>query len=326
MRINKIRHLIILACALTALHGLFWFLYAEVLSSGSLQRRKASIFQTERNKSASIWILGDSHPMMALNPANIPGSFNFACTSEYYFLNLQKLRSLIKDSQRPELIVLPLDLHSFSAQGNALLLQHELDDVYWSQLLDWKEIRKRSLPSEWIRWFISARYFPYAGQYYRFISWFKEDPYQVEANGFVPASAAISEQNKTERDEAAQARYQAHFQKFPARDFLQMKALQEIKNTCRKEGIKLVLIAFPLSDDYLKLSDGDSALLSVRALQDSMKASSHYLNFNRVFTGLPEYFSDPDHLNNQGAEQLSKMLKPTLDSIRKIPFSAPPGI
>jgi hypothetical protein len=320
MRINKIRHLIILACLLTALHGLFWFLYAEVLSAGSLQRRKASLFQTERNKSASIWILGDSHPMMALNPACIPGSFNFACTSEYYFLNLQKLRSLLKDSQRPELIVLPLDLHSFSSQGNALLLQHELDDVYWSQLLDGKEIRSWNLPSEWMRWFISARYFPYAGQYYRFISWFKEDPYQVEANGFVPASEAISDQNQSERDEAAQARYQAHVQKFPARDFLQIKALQEIKITCRKEGIKLVLVSFPLSDDYLKMADGDSGLNPIRALQDSMKANDHYLNFSRVFSGLPEYFSDPDHLNSKGAEQLSKILKPKLDSIRKRPF------
>lgn len=318
--------MILMLAGAMLLHGLYWMLYTQVLTAGSIQSRKAALFRTERNKAARIWIMGDSHPMMGLNPANLPGSFNHAATSEYYFLTLHKLKNLLRENEPPEMIILPLDLHSFSAQGNALLLQHELDDVYWSGILNHREIRAEGLDDDWWRWYISARFFPYAGQYYRLLSIFKRESYTILPDGFVPTDEVISSEDFPERMRAAKSRFDAHFQKFPVIDSAQLSALKEIRRICRKANIRLLLLSFPLSHEYLTLSDAAFELWPVQNLQKDIKKASRYLDFSRIFSHRPELFSDPDHLNSQGAWLFSEMLKLHIDSIMKKPAAEWQGI
>lgn len=322
----KFRNLLTIVFILSGLHLFFWWLYAEVLTREGLQRKKAALFSNQKNRQASIWIMGDSHPMMALNPDYLPGSFNFGATSEYYFLSLQKLKRLLSENRPPGILILPLDLHSFSAQGNALLLQHELDDVYWSQQTDPFELMDAGLPSSWMRWYLSARFFPYAGQYYRLLASMKKEDYQVENNGFVPADAGFSKLSNTEKQQTAEARFRAHFDKFPAMDSLQVAALSGIAEICKNNNVRLLLLSYPVSDEYLRCAENKRGLEKVKHLADSVKGRHLHADFSRFFSGKPDCFSDPDHLNPFGAQLLSRHLKQTLDSLMKIPVSVPKGI
>jgi hypothetical protein len=322
----KFRNLFTLSLLLIILHLFFWWLYADVLSCDSLQRKKAALFKTERNRQASIWIMGDSHPMMALNPAFIPGSFNQGATSEYFFLTLLKLKAMLSESAPPGFLILPLDMHSFSAQGNALLLNHELDDVFWSQLVDPLEMRHSGLPSAWMRWYLSARFFPYAGQYYRLVASLKKESYQLDSSGFVPAEEDFSTLSQANRQHTAETRFRAHFEKYPPLDSLQMAAFSEIISLCNSKNIRLILLSYPISDEYRRCAENQLELKSVKSLTDSIKARHCHLDFSRFFSGKPGFFSDPDHLNRRGAAVLSRRLNAALDSIRKIPVEAPPGI
>jgi len=322
----RFRNLFILSLLLAVLHLFFWWLYADVLSSNSLQRKKAALFKTESNMKSSIWIMGDSHPMMAINPAFIPGSFNQGATSEYYFLTLLKLKGMLKESAPPEMLVLPLDMHSFSAQGNALLLQHELDDVFWTRLIDPVELLQSGLPSAWLRWYLSARFFPYAGQYYRLLAFLKKEAYQVDSVGFVAAEEDFSTLSKANRQHAAETRFGAHFEKYPPLDSLQMVAFSGIVSLCNSKNIRLVILSYPISDEYRRCAENQPKLKTVKSLTDSIKARHCHLDFSRFFSGKPEFFSDPDHLNRHGAAVLSRRLNAALDSLRKIPVAAPQGI
>ena len=321
----KLRKIFIAAFLLTTLHLFFYWLYADVLSSNSLQRKKAALFRLKKNRKASVWFMGDSHPMMAVNPAFIPGSFNLGGTSEYYFLTLLKIKRMLEESAPPEILVLPLDLHSFSAQGNALLLQHELDDVFWAGLINPIEIYHSGLPSDWMRWYLSARLFPYAGQYYRLLAFMKKESYQTDSAGFVSAEEDFSQLNPENRQLAAEARFRAHFDKYPPMDALQLAAFSGIVSLCESRKIRLVLLSYPLSEEYRQCAENHPGLKGVVSIKDSISSGQHHLDFSRFFEGKPGFFSDPDHLNLRGAELMSRRLNSALDSLRKIPASIQPG-
>ncbi len=326
MKRKNLRSWLSLLLLLLGLHLFFWLLYVKVLTAEGLQRRKAALFRIEKNKAATTWLMGDSHPMMGLNPDFIPGSFNWAGTSEYYFLTHWKLENLLQKHPTPKTIILPLDLHSFSAQGNALLLAHELDDPFWAGEIGPQEIREQNLSSDYLRWWISARFFPYAGQFYRLLSFWKRETYSLDSNGFVPSTDAISVQNAIARTTSAKARFHGHFRKFSPLDSLQVQALHSIRHLCQQKGIRLILVSFPVSDEYRRFCESDKRLDAVKNVQLSFKRNLIHLDYSRIFEGKPDCFSDPDHLNEKGAEILSRKLRIQIESLRKKPDAIPPGI
>jgi hypothetical protein len=322
---SRLRFLAFLILTTLCLHCLFWYLYVAIFSADSIQRKKAALKKIPQNHGASVWIMGDSHPMLGLNPALIGHAFNWAGTSEYYFLTRLKIKKALSDAhvEKPYALLLPLDLHSFSAKGNRLLLQHELDDYFWQKHLNYNEITSRKLPEIFLRWWISARFFPYAGQFYQPLASMKGMKYKIQPDGFVPDETNFGKLTRSERISAARSRYQAHFGNSIETDSLQINALAEIMQLCSTHNIHLFLIAFPLSDEYLKEAEADSRIKQVQRLQQNFIRKNTFLNYQHVFRNRPELFSDPDHLNTRGAEMLSRMLKTQLEKLRKKPASEP---
>jgi len=307
-------------------HALSWILYVNILSAGSLQRQKMVLLEMPKNKSAKIWIMGDSHPMLGINPDFIPGSFNLASTSEYYFLTELKLKQLLSSGQKPEILILPFDPHSFSAQGNALLLGHELDDYFWSGILSPEKISNKKLPSEYIRWWVGATFFPYAGQFFSLAAWKKTSPFKLEENGFAPTEENFCSIGKQSMNFQAQVRFKAHFAGHNPHDSLQFSALESILFECSKNGIQVVFVSYPLSDDYKNLAEISGMENQIQLAYHKIKNPPVWLDYASLFKGKPEYFSDADHLNRNGAEILSRKIKTKLDSLRKTPDARPQAI
>ena len=322
---SRLRFLALMILSVLCLHCMFWYLYVVFFTADSIQRKKAELKKTPQNYDASVWIMGDSHPMLGLNPALIGHAFNWAGTSEYFFLTRLKIKKALSDAnvKKPSTLLLPLDLHSFSEKGNRLLLQHELDDYFWQKHLNYNEIKSRELPDIFLRWWISARFFPYAGQFYQPLASMKGMKYKIQPDGFVPDETDFGKLPRSERISVARSRYKAHFGNSIETDSLQIKALAEIIQLCSIHNIRLFLIAFPLSDEYLKEAESDPRIKQIQRLQQNFIRENTFLNYQHVFRNRPELFSDPDHLNNRGAAMFSRMLKTQLEKLRKKPASEP---
>jgi hypothetical protein len=306
-------------------HSLSWILYVKIFSAGSLQRQKMTLMEKPGNKSAKIWIMGDSHPMLGLNPDFIPESFNLASTSEYYFLTELKLNQLLSKGQKPEILILPFDPHSFSAQGNALLLGHELDDYFWSGILSPEKIRNKNLPSSYLRWWIGATFFPYAGQFFSLAAWKKTRPFKLEENGFAPSEENFSAVGKQSTELQAKVRFNSHFSGHSPYDHLQFSSLKSILKECSKNRIQVVLVSYPLSDDYRNLVEMSGMEDQLQLTFQKIKKPPIRLNYASFFKDKSEYFSDADHLNKKGAAILSQKIRIELDSLRKTPAAKPQG-
>lgn len=327
MQTKGAKKLIISILVLVLMHAIFWFLYVEILTNNGLQRIKAKLIQESENQAADFWIMGDSHPMLGINPDSIGNAFNWAGTSEYYFLTSLKLKHALDNGRAaPEVIILPLDLHSFSAQGNALLLHHELDDAFWCSLTQASEIPEEERPTGYLRWWLTAKFFPYSGQYYRFFSAFRKEEYQFRNDGFTEVADDFGRQPISVRRAKAKERFLAHFGKYQTIDSLQVNSLRKIAETCRNHKIRLVLVSFPLSGEYASLAEKEEGLEKVRKLHQRIAARETVLNFRNAFLNQPQLFSDPDHLNTAGASALSVLLRKELEKIRQRPVSVPPGI
>jgi hypothetical protein len=327
MQNTRTKKFIFSILTLVLLHIFFWFLYVEILTKNGLQRIKAKLMQESENQAADFWIMGDSHPMLGINPDSLGKAFNWAGTSEYYFLTSLKLKHALENGRAaPEMIILPLDLHSFSAQGNALLLNHELDDAFWCSLPEASEITGEERPSGYLRWWLTAKFFPYSGQYYRFVSALRKEEYQFRNDGFTEVEEDFSRLPISVRRAKAQERFKAHFGKYQTIDSLQVNSLRKIAETCRNHNIRLVLVSFPLSLDYADLTEKQESVGQVKKLHQSIAAKETVLDFRNAFLNQPHLFSDPDHLNKTGASALSGLLRTELRKIRQIPVSAPTGI
>jgi hypothetical protein len=317
----KIRFLIFSVC-LIVLHIFFVLIYVHVLTKNSIQRTKDSLFRNQQSKSR-IWILGDSHSMFGIDPSLIEGSFNFASTSENYFLNFIKLKNLLDEGYNPEAIILPIELHSFSKHGQTLLLQHEMDDAFWAKQIGWEQLNQENLGAEYTRWWISATFFPYAGQFYRFTSIWKKNEYELNPSGFPTVKVDFSKLSQNEQKEQSRNRFSSHFKSQGAVDEFQIKYLQKIKALCASRKISVLMIQFPVTESYFGFCQEVEQLSKVEEIINSETESQNLLNLRHTFENNPEMFFDPDHLNQSGAQIISKMVAEKLKEIKRKPVLIP---
>jgi hypothetical protein len=314
-----IRNRILLSVALVmGLQCIFNLWYRIGLTSESITRQKELAFE-KLKLVPRIWIFGDSHPMMGVNPALLPKSFNFAGTSENYFLNYVRLKHLLSQSQKPEILVLPAELHSLSEQGKSLLLGHELDDVYWSDRISLSFLNEETTEPSFIRWWFSARFFPYAGQFYQIVSQWKKSGYTSDSLGFIPSEKSFGSLTEKERKTSAENRFQSHFRSYPAIDTFQIQFLRRTMKLCKSEGIRLVFVQFPVTAEYRKFCLENAAVLKVDSILRKELKSYPVLSLRDSFAGSPELFSDPDHVNTKGAYQVTKRIVHFMESLRRIP-------
>lgn len=318
----KTKQVLLTVVAIVFLHCLFCFWYRNVLTAGSIARQKESFFEKQKSV-PKIWFFGDSHPMLGMNPALLPGSFNFAGTSENYFLNYVRLKQMISEKQKPEILVLPAELHSFSAQGKALVFGHELDDVYWSDRISLSFLNEENMEPSASRWWISAWHFPYAGQFYRIFSQWKKSGYISDSLGFISSEENFGSLTHEEKRASASARFQSHFHSYPPVDSFQIRFLRKTMAVCKSEGIRLVFVQFPVTAEYTTLCLQNPAVIKVDSTLKNELKGYPVLSLRDSFAGSPGFFSDPDHMNTKGAVLVSERIAQFIDSLRKTPAVKP---
>lgn len=298
---NKISNIHLIYLSLTAFFGIstLTYLYSWEISKNSIQQQKERNFLSENNQ-IKIWVVGDSHPLLAFEPTQIDGSFNWAGTSENYALNYFKIKYLLKKGYKPNHIILSAEYHGFSSQGMSLLKNHELDDCYWASRIAISEFVIDIKDNGLYKWWIGARFFPFAGQYYTiFSSCFKKNQ-TISTLGFLGSGEIFDfKLNKTNE---LNDKIKSHTKGFTMIDPIQVFYLKKIVGLCQENQIRLSFIRFPIHPDYHYLLSKNADLNKIDSMFRSALKGQSFWDFSRLFDKNTTYFSDPDHLNQSGAK------------------------
>jgi len=287
-------------------HFGFHFLHKNWLMKQNQQAEKELNFNGLSSK-PKVWFMGDSHPLLAIDPEQIPESFNWASRSENYILCYYKIKYLLERGHKPTIIFLPAEIHSLSSQGKSLIVNHELDDSWWANKISPFEADAAANGSDFRRWWLAANFASHAGQFYHLKFLAAQPQLGLTKLGFMPDSTDFS-QNENAK-EIINEKVKSHVGKFKLVDSLQIKYLNKTIQLLKESGIKLVLVKYPVSKPYFEaISERINPKLVDQEfvrLKDKVKI----LDFRNLYFGRPELFSDPDHLNQKGAEEFSQMFK-----------------
>jgi hypothetical protein len=278
-----------------------------ILSKSALDAKYKSYF--DQKPMPDFLFIGDSHFQNGINPAYIPGSFNLATSAENYILNYYRIKHLLQHtSYKPTHIFLSVGLHSFSGLNEELLIERQLDDIYWSQFVDFKELWQISGNAAYLKLYLKSNLFSYGGKYSTVGKLLGNiQPYQEACKGFISSSDVILNQPNW----AVNARHRVWYQlkSAPLISNTMLVYFNKIKELCKQYNIRLIFVKMPLSGPYieqLKSIDLDQeAFWKAIGISDGV-----VLDFQTTFENQPVYFSDADHLNETGAGVLStKILK-----------------
>ena len=89
---------------------------------------------------------------------------------------------------------------------------------------------------------------------------------------------------------------------------------------CEEHHIKVTIIKMPLSSEYLdavyQLKDMKQYYKRIETILSKYNCYQGILDYQTIFTEHPEYFQNPDHLNDDGAKRLSVIIKRDLNPIQ----------
>lgn len=304
------------------------FLYLEHLNRHEFVYKTSYNFQKlntfiEEKDNIQILFTGDSHFIGGIdtrwfNHTAFSLSFGGANYMQSYYL----LKHYIDEMPDLKLVVIPLDLHSFSSFRTDRITE----PVFWNQFIDYSELIKSKGISV-----LKSKYFTFTlldetfGKEY-FIKNMKE---------FLKRKLQIRkpvERVYITRKEVDWDKFKAITVEERIQDFFQGKDLfdkdlvlyfEKILKLCREKGIMLITVQMPLSRNFLNLSD---KYIQNEDIQSKIVKNPNYDSYNwknlnyleKNITSNELFKKDGDHLNKKGREMFSKLLAQDLSAAMEV--------
>lgn len=280
-----------------------------------LDERLAFVARPPIPPATRIAFLGDSHMADSIDPGRIGPAVNFASDGESYIHNYYKLRWLVDRAPALRVVVLPADLHSFSSfRAGRVAVNGE-----WARYIDYLELgrvqgRRLRLASDFVR----LRLFGFRGRYRRF--WERgllgRDQAQAASidRGFKPIVGFFIKKGRIERG-LRRARRQLEGVDLFSPDIVLY--FRKILDLARKRGLAVVLVRFPVTPEYLRVAE---TLVPVREHYARLRRLAgpgvHLLDRHDVLQSPPgRWFRDAQHLNLDGAERFSDLIRGDLERL-----------
>jgi hypothetical protein len=276
----------------------------------------------EVEKKINVLAMGDSHVATGFDPRVFKNAFNFSLYGENYIYNYYKLKYILQRNPQVRVVILPIDLHSFSSWR----ADRFLFDFYWVKYLNYWEVgwyKKEVL--KFLSKYINGKFFPYKGE---FETVFHLPP-QMERNRKVPLPKIFqgfilkTENFHQNRNERARQRVSLHFYKHYHLDDELVHYFKKIIVLCSQKKRILVLVKFPVSKIYFQYASKkipvDIIYKKVQSIIQPYR-NVRVLDYQKLFfenDGI--YFDDPDHLNQKGAKVLSEKIREELIRLNMIP-------
>ena len=104
---------------------LFLFIFSLInyglsylFKKGRLEKSRTGIIDSQfykAEKKIKVLAMGDSHVATGFDPRVFKNAFNFSLYGENYIYNYYKLKYILQRNPQIRVIILPIDLHSFSS-------------------------------------------------------------------------------------------------------------------------------------------------------------------------------------------------------------------
>ncbi len=261
-------------------------------------------------------VLGDSHPRNAVDDALLPGALNLANGGESYVKTYYRLRYLLERSdRRVGAILLPMEPQAFDS-WHADYYQPEY--VYGRYVpfleLGWR----RGRPVEYANWWVKAHLAPYTGESQTIGEMLRGKRDFHDEMGIARFSSA----RPVEQWALGQERAEWHFEGHEYRDALQIWAFEQTLALCDAEGIRPILVSYPVSQEYWYFAEKLGPVAAMRAVLDPLLARRPdlvHLDYHAAFFGRNDLFHDPDHVNRGGRQRFTRMLNDDLVALGVVP-------
>ncbi len=263
-------------------------------------------------------IMGDSHGFRAINADKIDSSFNYSMLGENNINTYYKLKKfLTKTEKRPKYILFPFDLTTFATASS----EYEKNRFYYSSMIDYDELGKeRNQRIKTTAEKISSSIFTY-----------------IELKEIILQIILSEETYRKNKKSIAENSLQKNIK--DAKHFVEVRVLENdpkniynnvsviyLKKTialCENENIKPVFIKFPLTRYFLESVKNfvDETTIKNSLVEKIILSSEStiILDFQNVFLDCDECFFDSHHLNLNGREKFTELLKAKLDSLENTP-------
>lgn len=292
--------------------------FSQIFLEETLSRSRTGFIDREFHKvekKIEILAMGDSHVATGFDPRVFKNAFNFSLYGENYIYNYYKLKYILHRNPQIKVIILPIDLHSFSSWR----ADRFLHDFYWVKYVNYLEVGyyKREL-FRFIGKYIIGKMFPYLGEYESVFglpqleSRERKVPLPKIIQGFVVKTETFHKNRK----KRARQRVRLHYHNHHYFDEVVALYFEKILKLSKRYKKNLVLVKYPVTEIYFSYA---SQKLPVKKLYNKVQEcikpydNVRVLDYQRLFfENDTAYFDDPDHLNREGARILSRKIREDL--------------
>ena len=256
------------------------------------------ISNNPNNEQIHTLIVGDSHPMMSINPILLTKSKNICSSAETLFLTNKKL-IYFTQKYNPKRIILGLSPHNLS----------EFNDKKYYENESAETMIKRSYPytnlNEISKYFQISKIKYWKVLFRRFCLYPIFDHYELNYKN----QRIIKSNTKNYRQ-----KIQRHFFKGEVlQDISQVQKLHllDIIKWCQKNKIELVIVNCPVSKEYFE-NIPKKFKTEYNNLVSTLKNNNIVLDHSKIFNET-SLFVDSDHLNSLGRDKYTRILKSILE-------------
>lgn len=297
-------------------------IYTRLVLSHSYLYRTEAEFQ-EYKDSIQILIVGDSHPMSAVDTRQMQGAFNLTSPGENIIQTYYRLRYYLEvEPLDVKLVVLPLDLHSFSS----FRISRFESMNFWSKYINCVELAKISDSlGSYMRRHATGN-LTYAGGVSDTVKLLQVRAGLVEGEdplfmGFrVKSARFVDEGNKKNNARIIVGKHLMGYE--PLHPEAEAYFLR-ILDLLAAHDVKVVLVEYPVSREYYQSAGVAMDIPEFyRSLGDLLKKRSQeppILDYHDLFWNDQINFSDPDHLNEAGASEFTRILEQDLEELGYLP-------
>lgn len=140
----------------------------------------------------------------------------------------------------------------------------------------------------------------------------------INANGFLPINSRFDPNVYYQKTPRVAGRFDSDYQPFSLSG-VQAVALNSIKTFAKQQKIGLVFVNLPLTDDYLDPVRQSREQQFQQSMQGQVDEGFMFINLVRQWPTQYQYFTDPSHLNRNGAAAVATLLAAN----RQIPWPQP---
>ncbi|MFA5070054.1 MAG: D-alanyl-lipoteichoic acid biosynthesis protein DltD [Patescibacteria group bacterium] len=309
-----INYLIFLLILITLLILANYFYTAYVLTDTLLSRNEEQIEDNFRN--TKILFSGGSHVMTGLSPDRIENSFNFSSLGENYAYTYYKLKYILESYDiRLNTLILPIDLQDFSSSRIKLIENEWHTNVwYWHKYINYENLKLIIKETSYLQW-QTAKFFPVIGNGPSIIMKLRGSLINTDMK--LGQQIRVNDFSKSDdQDKSAKFRAEWHLSNSETFDATMSDYFERILNLGKEYNLNILIVRFPVSEEYYKFSaeylDIDEYYEKVYEITDKYD-NIRILDYHDLFFDKDYFFNDPDHLNKNGADYLTDLIKKEID-------------